>query len=255
MNLRKLAHRLRTVVLAAALTLGGNHSIAAPAEPSADDLWKKTAAAYAALETYTDAGTITVESGSGGSVLRETHKFRTALSRPRRFLFAFDEDPNAGAERFVIWCDNAEFRTWWSATGVQATYPQGEGLNAFAIGSSPSKGGAVLIPALIFSTAGLKGPLSAFEDLKSERTTTVDGRNQIRIDGVVRERYGNDYVSSERPTQVWIDARTSLILKVMQDTPRGTAAGSIDRITTIIAPLSGTKLEPAVFRFTIPAGP
>lgn len=238
--------------LFAVVCVVGASPVVAGTEPDADEVWKKTLAAYAVLDTYTDAGVVTAEYGSGGSHLRETHKFQTALVRPRQFLFAFDEDPDAGAERFVIWCDNAAFNSWWSATGVHETYAQGQGLNAFAIGSLPSRGSDVLIPALIFAAAGLQGPLSAFEELKSEGVAKLDGRAQFRISGVVREKYGTDYVSSERPTEVWIDAQSFLIRKVVQDTPKGSVTGVVDRVTTLIAPVAGTKPDPATFRFVVP---
>ena len=74
---------LKISFFAAALLFMARPVIAADAPQGAGELWQKTLAAYAAVASYSDTGVITTEFGTGGTRLRETHKFKTALIRPR----------------------------------------------------------------------------------------------------------------------------------------------------------------------------
>lgn len=241
---------MRILVVLAALAV----LLAAPAgraETDADELWQRVVAAYEALGTYSDSGEIVTEYGSGATVeIRERHRFKTVLKRPRQFYFEFNEDPAAGADRFVIWCEGAEFNSWWLTTKVHDVYPQGKGIDAFAVASLPTKGTAVLIPGLLFGSAGLQGPLHSLEELRLDGTERIDGRDHIKLSGIVREKYGTSYVSSEYPATLWIDRDSLLIRRMLQDTPLG--AGGINRSMTTLDPVADPELDDAAFRFTPP---
>lgn len=238
-----------SVVLAALAVL-----LAAPAgraETEAEQLWHRVVAAYGALGSYTDSGEIVTEYGSGTAVeIREQHRFKTALKRPRQFYFEFDEDPDAGADRFVIWCEGAEFNSWWLTTKVHEVYPQGKGIDAFAVASLPTKGTAVLVPGLLFGSAGLRGPLQSLEELRLDGTERIDGRDHDKLSGIVREKYGTSYVSSEYPATLWIDSESLLIRRIVQDTPLG--GGGINRSVTTFDPVADPVLDDALFRFSPP---
>jgi hypothetical protein len=145
-----------------------------------EDIWERSRAAYAKLQSYADSGTILTESRSpGATAVVERHTFSTYYQAPRKFYFDFRKDPKAGKERLVIWCDGGDFESWWSATGVHQTYPKGTGASAFGTASFPTKGSVVLIPPLLFSQAGLQGPLTVFkprqaatEELNGVRSTS-----------------------------------------------------------------------------------
>ena len=124
----------------------------APSQPG--DILEHTRAAYAALHSYADTGVTTTEYRSPGApAMVERHTFSTLYKSPRQYLFDFQKDPKAGAERFVIWGDGEDFHTWWSATRVHDTYPRGRGATAFALGSSPTKGTVLLLAPLLFPQA------------------------------------------------------------------------------------------------------
>jgi outer membrane lipoprotein-sorting protein len=240
---------MRIPVLLAALAV----LLAAPAsraETEADQLWQRVTAAYDALGTYSDSGEIVTEYGSGTAVqIREQHRFKTALKRPRQFYFEFDEDPDAGADRFVLWCEGAEFNTWWLTTKVHEVYPKGKGIDAFAVASLPTKGTAVLVPGLLFGSAGLKGPLHSLEELRLDGSGRIGGRDHVKLSGIVREKYGTSYVSSEYPATLWIDSESLLIRRILLDTPPG---GGINRSTTTFDPVADPAVDDALFRFSPP---
>jgi hypothetical protein len=52
---------------------------------------------------------------------------------------------------------------------------------------------------------------------------------------------------------VWIDAESLLLRKIVEDTPRGSPGGIIDRVTTIFEPRANPDLKGVQFRFSIPA--
>jgi hypothetical protein len=95
---------------------------------TSDDLLARTRAAYAALKTYADTGSIENEFGSAGAMVRERHTFQTAFRAPRQFLFDFVKAQRT--DRFVVWSDENAFHTWWQATGVAQDYPRGSGTTA-----------------------------------------------------------------------------------------------------------------------------
>jgi len=245
---------MSAAVVAACLTMFVPNAKGADAPLTADQIWKHTLAVYAMAATYEDTGESVTEYGGDGTVqLREAHHFKTALNRPRQFYFEFSADPSAGGGKFVIWCEGEAFNSWWSDTRVHQAYPPGEGINAFALGSLPTKGTDVLVPALLYAQLGLRGPLLSLEELELAGRETVAGRQHYKLVGVARERYGNDYVSSERPTSVWIDERTFVVAKIVQETPSDAGNGLIDRITTTLTARIGGAPPAGAFHFTVPA--
>jgi hypothetical protein len=223
--------------------------------PEARALLERSRAAYAALRSYADTGVvITEEQLPGAPAVVERHTFTTYYRAPRQFFFDFNKDPKAGGERFVIWCAGEEFNTWWSTTGVHEKYERGRGELAFATGSLPTKGAALQIPPLLFSQAGLQGPLMSFKEPRLAGTEEVGGRRCYKVIAEMSLSYGTGYVGEERATTVWIDAETLLVRKVFQDTPRGGMAGAVSRVTTTFEPQADPDLDDARFRFAVPSG-
>ncbi|RPI51984.1 MAG: DUF2092 domain-containing protein [Acidobacteria bacterium] len=215
-----------------------------------DDVLARSRAAYAALRSYSDTGTITVETGVPGSPLSvERHTLSTRFRSPRHFYFEYKKDPNAGRERLAIWCDGSDFQSWWSVTGVHEVYSGGRGVSAFTTAVFPTQGAASHIPPLLFPRAEMHGPLVDIKDTRVAGIEDVNGRRSHKITGMVQAHFG-----AARPTTVWIDAETLLVRKIVEDTPVGSTAGSIDRVTTTFEPRINPDLDDSGFRFSVPAG-
>ncbi len=222
-------------------------------DAKAEALLEASRAAYAALASYADTGTLTHEMagpGSTAAVIRETHTFRTAFRTPRNYLFEFRK---AGGERLVVWCDGGDFQSWWSASGVHETYAKGKGGNAFALASYPTRGAIVHIAPLLFAAAGLQGPLVALNEPKILGEEDLNGRRTVKVLATVGLAYGKTgTVTNTRATTVWIDKANHLVLKVVEDTPNTAPKGSLDRITTTFEPRANPRWEEGVFRFGVP---
>jgi outer membrane lipoprotein-sorting protein len=218
-----------------------------------DDVLTQSRAKYAGLKTYADTGTVTTEEvlpGNSDPPAVEKHTFTTFYRAPRQYFFEFRKDPNVGDERFVIWGDDAEFNTWWSATKVHDTYPKGQGAEAFALGSFPTKNAAMQLAPLIFAQAGLHGPIVDLKILKSDQIEVVDGHRCHKIMGEVGLAYGTGTVTNVRPTIIWIDAENMLVRKVFEDTPKG--ASGIDHVTTTFDPKADVQIDDSHFKFIPP---
>ena len=228
-------------------------SSAAPASPTlaTEDLLARSRVLYGSLRSYADAGTVDVEFGPTGAVVRERHTFNTYYRAPRHFYFDFTKHLNA--DRFVVWGNDEGFHTWWRATGVESAYPRGQGTTAFVTGALPTRNALLQIAPLLFSGAGLAGTLTEFVDSSAAGSEVVNGRQCHRLTGVARSVYpATGRVTNERNTTVWIDVETLLVRKIFEDTPRGTPGGSINRVTTTFEPLLNPSVEDARFTFVPP---
>jgi outer membrane lipoprotein-sorting protein len=239
---------MRAVALVSSILGGG----AAHAQArSAAAILEESRAAYAALASYADRGEVRIETGSAGvPVWEEKHRFTTAFRTPRNFQFDFHK---ANGERLVVWCDGGDFQSWWSATHVHETYPKGKGHQAFAMSSYPTRGASLQLSPLLFSQAGLQGPLTALAEPRLEGAETLGGRRVLKLVGDVGLGYAKTgAVTSVRKTTVWIDAETHLVRQVLEDTPTNAAAGTVDRITTSFEPKANPPLDDGAFRFDVP---
>lgn len=226
---------------------------AADAQPGAETLLAQSRANYAALKSYADIGTVFTEyKGVDGPLIAERHTFTTRYRPPRQFLLDFKEDAQAGGDRFVIWSDGGDFNTWWLTTGVHERYPQGQGAYAFAQAVLPTKGSSAQTPPLLFSGAGLHGPLADLARPKLAGMEELAGKRCHKLIGEVGLAYGTGTVTNVRPTTIWIDVETLLVRKIVEDNAAGSPAGDVDRITTTFEPLANPKLDDAQFRFVPP---
>ena len=217
-----------------------------------EDILVRSRAAYAALRSYADTGTVDVEFGPVGGTIKERHTFITYYRAPRLFFFDFTKHKNA--DRFVVWSDEEAFHSWWQTTGVENTFPKGQGATAFVTAAMPTKNAITQTAPLLFSQAGLVGTLTEFGDASVVGTEIVGGRKCHKLVGVARSVYpATERVTNVRKTTVWIDAETLLVRKVLEDAPRGSPAGTVLRVTTTFEPHADPKLEDARFRFVPPS--
>jgi outer membrane lipoprotein-sorting protein len=219
---------------------------------SSDDVLARSQAAYAALRSYSDTGSVDTEFGPPAGLVREHHTFKTLFRAPRHFLFDFAKEQNA--DRFVVWADDDAFHTWWQATGVAETYPKGSGAGAFVAGGTPTLNSLMQLSPWLFSQADLTGPLTEFGDASAAGTETINGRPCQKLVGVGKSVYrASGRVVNVRPMAVWIDTQTFLVRRVFEDTSEG-SAGFVYRTTTTFDPQANPLLDDARFLFTPPKG-
>ncbi len=220
-----------------------------------EDYVARSLAAYAALESYSDAAVVETEFQIGdGPAIRERHTFVTRFRRPRHFYFEFNEDPGAGGDRFVIWSDDEAFYTWWKTTGVEETYGVGRGVAALTSAFGVTNQAAAIVTPVLFPQANLTGPLLNFADGSFTETEMVGVRSCHRIKGVQRSAYATGRGEQARDTTLWIDAETFLLCKMFEDTPDGALAGSIQHVTTTFLAQPNPDLADDQFTFTAPEG-
>ena len=248
---------LKTVVaaLSVVVALAPNDKAAFDAE----DALQRSSAAYAALTGYADSGTV-VEQTSG---FADKYAFRTYFTRqPRNLLLDFSmiesEYNNGfkikGTSGTVIWMENGLLQTYDARTRAHETYPEDGGRQVDALKSAGygTKGVSVLVPSLLYTKAGMVSVIQATEEATAAGTENVDGHPCLKVTGIERWRYPSGQVTGVRQVTIWIDARTYLIRKIFQDTPKSMARGAIERRTTTFRPYANPSLEPTRFRFTVP---
>jgi len=208
---------------------------------------------YGTLRSYSDTVTVITEDGPRVATIVERHKIRTHYRAPRQFFFQFDEDPRAGAERFVIWCDGGDFNSWWSTTRVHEVYTNGRGTVAFALGGPPTRGSTLFMAPLLFPKAQMKGPLVNLHAARLAGTETLGSHQTHRIEAEERSAYANGNGAQVRRTTLWLDVESRLLRKVVQETPDNSVGFATSRITLLIEPDVTEITDPARFRFTVPA--
>jgi len=216
---------------------------------SSDDVLAKTEAAYAALKSYSDTGSVDTEFGPKEGLAREHHTFKTFFRAPRHFFFDFVKAESS--DRFVVWADDEAFHTWWQATGVAEIYPKGQGASAFVAGGVPTVSALLQISPLLFSGAGLTGPVTEFSDGKLAGNEPINGHPCQKFVGIGKSMYGTGAVVNVRPMTIWIDAQTLLVRRVFEDS---TDDATVSRTTTTFDPQINPTLEDAKFLFTPPKG-
>ena len=255
---------MRNSILSFAFALVAATPLVARALPQtafkADDVITKMRAAYAALTSYADSGTV-LEENSG---FTDRYNFRTLFSRdPRNMLIEFrsiaSEYKNGHRlplpSQVALWLEKGDLHTWYSKTEAHETYKAEDGpqqVNALKSANYSTLGISILVPSHFYTKSGLASALHATEEAEADGFETVNGRRCFRIRGVERWRYPSGRETGVRPVTLWIDAETYLVQKILQDTPRGYPRGQISRRTTTLKHLGNPKLEPAQFRFKVP---
>jgi outer membrane lipoprotein-sorting protein len=233
---------INTIVLTAiAIVLG------APADAeNAEQILQKTRDLYGALKSYSDSGVVVREYGAS---TQDRHTFTTVFNRtPRHFVLDFRKQ---GGDQYVIWGDPDAFHTWWKTTGQQYDYPNPNNAPAIALSSQNTAGSALKIPTLLYSKASLGGNFNNYTDVELDGTEEIGGRRCYRLIGRASDVYqatGRE-VAVRRMT-VWIDAESSLIRQIREET-KG-LPGQISRDTTTYQPNADTTIDIGRFKFAPP---
>jgi outer membrane lipoprotein-sorting protein len=207
---------------------------------------EKSRAAYAALRSYSDTGTVVIEYGTS----RDKHTFQTYFRAPRFFYFEFTKANNT--DKYVVWSDDAAFHSWWKTTGVTNDYPKENGIGAFTTGSVPTKGSLSQISELLFPNFSIVGTINEFADGAPAGTEMVNGRMCYKVAGVSRSTYGaTGHVVNVRRTTIWIDVETLLIRKVLED---WSDASRVDRRITTFEPRENPPINDSQFQFNPKGG-
>lgn len=248
MLLRRLAAFASGAVVATAAVHAVGASQAVAATPTADAILQQTHAAYASLKTYADTGSVDLEFGPGGGIVREHHAFRTAYRAPRQFRFDFTKAGNA--DRYVVWGDGETFHSYWKSTGTVSDYPKGRGANAFIFGSAPTSAAILQLAPMLFPGAGLSGTMTEFGSAALAGTETIAGHPCYKLTGKAQAVYGaTGHVTDVRPTTLWIDSQTSMVRRIFEDRTQGVF---VNRTTTTFDPRPDAPVDEALFRFTPP---
>jgi len=223
----------------------------APRQAAPPDLLGPTRAAYAALKSYADTGTVTREFGQPRAMGSEKHTFRTFFRAPRDFFFEFAKNPSISKERIVVWGDAAAFHTWWSTTQSSETYPPGTGASAFTTMAFPTLGSDLQVASLVLPQGALPGTLAEMVEARDAGTDTIGGHRCRKLVGTAQSVYrATGHISNVRQVTVWIDADTQLVRQILED---ASDPASISRTTTTFDPRANPALDDGVFRFTPPA--
>ena len=248
-----LSITLSVLVLAAPVSLngqGGGFDL--------KDVMTRMKAAYLALNSYADTGTVVVDVGG----FEDRSAFRTYYTKDPRNLY-IEYRPTETVyksgfripytNRLVFWMQNGELQKW-NETGLHETYPSNGGgqVDALKSASYGSQGMTILIPSLLYTKANLATPIQAMEEATAAGYEMIGNRRCFKVMGVERWRYPSGQITGVRPITIWIDAENYLIRKILEDTEKGAAAGRINRRTIALEPQANPKLDPNVFNFKIP---
>ena len=228
-------------------------------EFNVNDVLAKMKAAYVALNSYADTGTVVDDVGG----FADKSQFRTFYTRDPRNLFIEFKGVESlykngyripYTNRLVFWMQKGELEKW-DQTGTHETFPSDGGgqVNALKSASYGSAGITILIPSLVYTKANLATPIQAMEEPTAAGYETIGNRRCYKVMGVERWRYPNGRITGVRPITIWIDAETLLIRKILQDTPKGSAVGRINTRTIVLDAQANPKLDLSVFAFKVPA--
>jgi hypothetical protein len=250
---------LASGLLAALTGIGAAPRTASEAAFDAEEVLARTYAAYQVLNSYADSGTL-VDENKG---FRDRFTFRTLQTRePRNFLLDFryagtDYDNGfqiQGGERTVLWMQDGDLQTWDSKSDAHQTYPAEGGGQVSALNgaSAGTRGISVLVPSLIYIKANMASAVQATEDAVAAGTEMVGGRSCLKVMGIERWRYPSGRITGVRPITIWIDADTYLIRKMLEDTPKDSPRGSLNRRIITFDPHANPPIENSRFGFQVP---
>jgi hypothetical protein len=225
----------------------------------AEDALARSFAAYAALTAYADSGTV-VEQTSG---FQDKYAFRTYFTRQPRNLFldfaVIETEYNngykiEGSGGTVIWMENGLLQTYITKTQEHETYPEdgGRQVDALKGANYGTKGVSLVVPSLLYTKGGMASVIQATEEATAAGTEAIDGHPCLKVMGIERWRYPSGQVTGVRQVSIWIDSKTYLIRKILQDTPKGMPKGAIERRTTTFRPYADPTLDAARFRYAVP---
>jgi len=218
----------------------------AHAEESPAAILEHTRSVYAALNSYSDTGTVVYQYTQ---TAHDEHHFTTAFVRsPRHFMMDFRK---AAGDRIVIWGDPDAFHVWWKTTGQVTEYPNPKNTGAITLNEYPTNAVSTKIPPLLYAKADLPGALPHFVPEKNAGLEPCGDKKCYRLEGTTSDLYGDTGKQvNVRKLTVWIESTNYLVRKVMEEAPA--VPGALDRTITTFNPEANPKLADDAFKFTPP---
>jgi hypothetical protein len=224
------------------------------------DVMTKSIAAYAALKTYSDSGT--VEVAAPGTIDRA--KFTTRFRRPNGDLYLDYQAIGSYQTATKITVDLSMYRTVvWMLKGQMETYDrslashniieQGSQAHALTGATAATNGVSTLIPSLLYPQAKMRSAFFEIEEASDAGFENVGNRRCHKVIGIAAQYYPSGARTGVRPVTIWIDAETLLLRKVFEDTPKGYPANAYRRVTITIDPQVNTSLDDSTFQFKVPS--
>jgi len=260
--MKKTVATLPAMALAALATTATPPTSGAAARNAAEDLLAKSVAAYAALTSYADSGTVIEQYDDTRSV----GHIRTYYRRqPKSFYFEWGRRVYFGTKsasdslpmprkQLVFWLVNGDLQQFDREGATHRTYPAGTSNQPAALASTKATTmeAITLIPSLLFQKANLVGPLQEIAEISLAGDEDVGGHRCHKLVGIAQSVYPSGAVTNVRPITVWIDAQTLLVRKVFTDTPKNYGMNSIHRFTYTLDPILNPALDESKFQFTVP---
>jgi hypothetical protein len=228
-------------------------SFADDAKPDPVGLARKVETLYASCRTYRDRGKVNlVVRDARGQEKRfgeiKQRKITTAFVRPDKFRFEFDDERGGKLIRNLIWMGDGKVRTWWDIQPRVETPMSLESALGAAAGVTESS--SVTIPPLLLprllnrpkALSGGPGKLSLFDD-------EAIGPHACRR---LRRRFEALNFQTKKNFEVvvtyWIDAKTSAIRRVVQETEldefRGVGTLDLEPEFDVALPVAALAFDP-----------
>lgn len=175
-----------------------------PEALKAQDVLDRMAKAYANCKSYRDSGVVrTVFIEATGDRTKE-RRFATALVRPDRFRFEYEEKLLDGRDfRCIVWRKGKDVQTWWS---VDSGLEKPRSLDsAVAQIAGVSAGSAHTIPALLLTNDVTGRRLTDIMEAKRVGDAKLGKVDCFRIEG--------DFVAGA-PMTIWIDKKAFLVQRI-----------------------------------------
>ena len=251
---------IRALAVLPFLALAGTGAVLAPpgratlhpgpsaAVAAAADVMAQSLAAYAALKSYADSGTVTDEYGAPDHPTDDTNHFHTFMARPGRYFLEFLKHDDL--DRGVIWANPDGLHVWYRSSVSVTDYPPANETSAFNLNEYSTRSTITLIAPLFFTKARLTGTVTGLTGPEEVGMETIDGHPCHKIVGIARQVYQTGYESNKRRTTLWVDAQTLLIRKIFEEWKA--PPGSVNRRLTTFSPHANPTLDDAKFTFTPP---
>ncbi len=196
-----------------------------PADPSASEILDRMAKVYSNCKSYRDSGVVKTLFITRKSKWTNEKPFTTAFVRPNQFRFEFKQGPSDKADRYIIWSNGKDVRTWWDL-GRRLKKP--ESLDyALGVAMGVSARSSKTIPSLLMPEMDFETRLTDIDGAKRTGNAKLGEVDCFRIDGIY----------AEDPITVWIDRETYLVRQI--DEKRVVNGVQTERTTTYDPSIDG----------------
>jgi outer membrane lipoprotein-sorting protein len=174
---------------------------------NAKGIIRQVESVYNACKSYSDSGIVKTVFFKKDSKRISEKPFTTAFVRPNQFRFEYSSKfpmPGAKLNRYIIWCNGDNVRTWWD---VQPGVEQEPSLGmAIAAATGVSSGSALTIPRLLMPEVVEACSVTNLLQPNRIEDAVLDGVDCYRIQG--RRKKDSDVKT------LWISKKTYLIHRI-----------------------------------------